>query len=221
MAILAFDTSTSTCTVALKLAEKCLLQEERVPKQHVKKILYFIDNLLIEAGICLDDLDAIAFGCGPGSFTGLRIAASIAQGLAFGVNKPLISVSSLQIAAQTAYRLSGAHHVLVAQDARLHEVYFGRYQHNGAYMAAVEPDQLCAPRAVQFDAHAEKYLGVGDAWQAYEHEFVLKPHNINFALLPSALDLAELSVEMLKTGKIISPEQAKPNYLRNNVVCHK
>jgi tRNA threonylcarbamoyladenosine biosynthesis protein TsaB len=108
------------------VGDKLFSRWEEAPRDHTRKILPMVQAVLEDAGISLSDLDAIAFGRGPGSFTGVRIGISVAQGLAFGAGVPLIGISTLAAMAQGAYRLDGAEQVLTAIDARMNEVYFGR-----------------------------------------------------------------------------------------------
>ncbi|HAS63934.1 MAG TPA: tRNA (adenosine(37)-N6)-threonylcarbamoyltransferase complex dimerization subunit type 1 TsaB, partial [Vibrio sp.] len=135
--ILALDTATENCSVALLVNDQVYVRSEVAPRDHTKKILPMVDEVLKEAGVTLAELDALAFGRGPGSFTGVRIGIGIAQGLAFGADLPMIAVSTLEAMAQGSYRVSGATEVAAAIDARMSEVYWGRYrrQENGEWLA--------------------------------------------------------------------------------------
>ncbi|MFA0231771.1 tRNA (adenosine(37)-N6)-threonylcarbamoyltransferase complex dimerization subunit type 1 TsaB, partial [Vibrio sp. 10N.261.45.A7] len=125
--ILAVDTATENCSVALVIGDQVFARSEEAPRDHTKKILPMVDEVLKEANVALTDLDAIAFGQGPGSFTGVRIGIGIAQGLAFGADLPMIGVSTLAAMAQGSYRKFGETHVATAIDARMSEVYWARY----------------------------------------------------------------------------------------------
>lgn len=122
--ILAIDTATENCSVALLVNDRVISRSEVAPRDHTKKVLPMVDEVLKEAGLTLQDLDALAFGRGPGSFTGVRIGIGIAQGLAFGAELPMIGVSTLAAMAQASYRLHGATNAAVAIDARMGEVYW-------------------------------------------------------------------------------------------------
>ncbi|HEB5077907.1 TPA: tRNA (adenosine(37)-N6)-threonylcarbamoyltransferase complex dimerization subunit type 1 TsaB, partial [Aeromonas hydrophila subsp. hydrophila] len=115
--ILAVDTATEACSAALLVGEQVFSRWEEAPRDHTRKILPMVQAVLDDAGITLDELDAIAFGRGPGSFTGVRIGIGVAQGLAFGAGVPLIGISTLAAMAQGAHRLDGAEQVLTAIDA--------------------------------------------------------------------------------------------------------
>ena len=125
MNILAIETGTDACTCALLHTGEIIALDAVAPRQHAELLLQMIDSVLEDVGVGLGSLDAIAFGRGPGSFTGLRIACAVAQGLAFGANRPLVAVSTLQTVATGMHRTTGAHRVLVAFDARMGEVYWG------------------------------------------------------------------------------------------------
>ena len=125
--LLALDTSTEACSVALwHKGEKTYL-DELAQRTHTKRILPMVDELLANSGINLKQVDALAFGRGPGSFTGVRVGAGIAQGLAFGADLPVIAVSNLTAMAQAAFELHQAENVTAAIDARMNEVYFSRF----------------------------------------------------------------------------------------------
>src|SRR5437762_3413401 len=123
--ILAIETSTDACSVALYTPKQTYSLFEVQPQAHAQLLLGMVDNVRRQAGIELKELSAFAFGRGPGSFTGVRIAASVVQGLAFGVNKPIIPVSSLQALAQQAYNKSKSPNIIAMLDARMHEIYCG------------------------------------------------------------------------------------------------
>lgn len=123
--ILAIDTATEACSVALYNQGETLAHFELCAREHTQRILPLVQQILAEAGLSLKQLDALAFGRGPGSFTGVRIGIGIAQGLSLGAELPLLPVSTLQTMAQGAYRQTGADRVLAAIDARMGEVYWG------------------------------------------------------------------------------------------------
>lgn len=149
--ILAIDTATEACSVALwNNGEKHALFEI-CPREHTQRILPMVQQVLAESGVTLNQLDALAFGRGPGSFTGVRIGIGIAQGLAMGAELPMIGVSTLATMAQGAFRLTGATQVLAAIDARMGEVYWGQYQRqdNGVWVGESTEAVLTPDRAQQ------------------------------------------------------------------------
>ncbi len=128
--ILAIDTATEACSVALWNNGEVQALFELCPREHTQRILPMVQQILASSGLSLQQLDALAFGRGPGSFTGVRIGIGIGQGLALGANLPMIGVSTLQTMAQGAFRLTGATRVLAAIDARMGEVYWGEFERN-------------------------------------------------------------------------------------------
>lgn len=149
MQILAFDTSTEYCSVALLQGDRLTVREELAGQTHSERLLPMVQELLNEACLALDSLDAIAFGEGPGSFTGLRIACGVAQGLALGSNLPLIPVTTLEALAQAALQIPAQTNVLACLDARMGELYVAAYslQSDGNWQETLPP-QLCAPDAL-------------------------------------------------------------------------
>jgi len=220
MKILALDTSTDACSVALLLDGKISEKFEIAPRQHAAIILTMTDELLSECDAKLSDMDAVAFGCGPGSFTGLRIATSAAQGFAFAHDLPLIPVSTLRAIAQGAHRKYKATNVLAALDARMKEVYWGSYSLKENIMHANKDDMVCKPEVIILDNSLE-YVGVGNGWESYLEvlkkscgdcvkEIYEKEH-------PHAQDIAIIAEYEFQLGNTVSAEEALPVYLRNDV----
>jgi len=148
MRILAFDTSTGACTVALGDRTRWNERSEHADSRHSELLLPMIRSLLSEAGIALSQLDGIAFGSGPGSFTGLRIGCGVAQGLALAADLPVVGVSSLEAIAQAVHTTHGSTRVVTALDARMQEVYFAAFELEGdRWRARIEPCVL-PPREV-------------------------------------------------------------------------
>lgn len=160
MIILTIDTSTDSCVAVLDHNEQFFFEVSNEPRQHLKLILTMIDRLLKKAGITVADLQAIAYGCGPGSFTGVRIASSVAQGLAFAYQTPLIPVSSLAMIAQSV----SAPEVLVALDAVQGHAYCGHYRRgSNDRVEAIKNEQLLPGEALKvFPSSAA--VRVGKAW---------------------------------------------------------
>lgn len=149
MKCLAIETATDTCSVALMLGDQCLELCEVLPRRQTERVLPMVEQLLLQAGVTLTQLDAIAFSQGPGAFTGVRVAVSVAQGLAFSADLPMLGISTLACTAQAAADKFGAGHWLVGQDARMGEVYLGGYALalGEQVVQPVIDDMLCAPEA--------------------------------------------------------------------------
>ncbi|MCF6190234.1 MAG: tRNA (adenosine(37)-N6)-threonylcarbamoyltransferase complex dimerization subunit type 1 TsaB [Cocleimonas sp.] len=231
--ILAIETASEACSASLQITDGANSQVfsriETTPRQHAKLILSMLDEVLDEAGIALNEIDAIAFGRGPGAFTGLRIAAGVAQGVALSVNKPVVAVSTL---AALAGQVMGNKNyqdeiVITALDARMGEVYWAVFKRNNEGMVElVGEEQVSQPQtmfqqAVLNNTEDVKILAIGAGWDAYAEELLAnnKPENISHweSIYPTAKDIAQLAVPLFVEGKAVSPEEAQPVYIRNNV----
>ncbi|WP_456310016.1 tRNA (adenosine(37)-N6)-threonylcarbamoyltransferase complex dimerization subunit type 1 TsaB [Serratia proteamaculans] len=224
--ILAIDTATEACSVALLNDDRLLAHFELCAREHTQRILPLVQQILQEGGVALKDLDALAFGRGPGSFTGVRIGIGIAQGLALGANLPLIGVSTLKTMAQSAWRLHGASRVLAAIDARMGEVYWAEYQRDeqGHWQgeeteAVLKPDAAAARMA----ALSGQWACVGTGWQAWPQlaENSALALTLSDVTLPCAEDMLPLAQQALAAGMTVAPEHAEPTYLRNEVTWKK
>lgn len=216
--MLAFDTSTTACSVALLNDTQVKTAHVVAPMQQAKLILPLIHDLLAEQDLALTDLDAIAYGRGPGSFTGVRIAASVAQGLGYATSLPLIAVSSLAILAQTAFLERQWEQCLVAVDARTQQIYWGRYAINGSgHMELEGAEQLTSPNEVKIPNNT-KWYGIGDGWENYketwDNRLEGQPLTLGAELLPSAKALLTLAEVKFNQGEVIAPFEAIPVYLR-------
>ncbi|MFN2309409.1 MAG: tRNA (adenosine(37)-N6)-threonylcarbamoyltransferase complex dimerization subunit type 1 TsaB [Gammaproteobacteria bacterium] len=221
MKILAFDTATEACSAALLLDDEVHERFEVAPRGHARLLLPMLDGLLAEAGLKPAQLDAIAFGRGPGSFTGLRIAASVAQGIAFAVDLPVLPVSTLAALARDALQRHAAAQVLVAIDARMEEVYWAAYARD----AQGEPQRLGEEQVTPASAvclpAAGEWFGIGTGWAAYDD--VLRGRcgaalvGVDAAGLPHAAHIVRLAAREFLAGAAVSAEQACPVYLRNRV----
>ncbi|MDA0130815.1 tRNA (adenosine(37)-N6)-threonylcarbamoyltransferase complex dimerization subunit type 1 TsaB [Vibrio harveyi] len=224
--ILAIDTATENCSVALLVNDRVISRSEVAPRDHTKKVLPMVDEVLKEAGLTLQDLDALAFGRGPGSFTGVRIGIGIAQGLAFGADLPMIGVSTLAAMAQASYRLHGATDVAVAIDARMGEVYWARYtrQENGEW-AGVDAECVIPPARLAEEAQADDktWTKAGTGWDAYQEDLGKLPLNLTSGdvLYPDSQDIVILAEQELKKGNTVPVEESSPVYLRDNVTWKK
>ena len=224
MNILAIETATDACSCALEYSGTVTARHAVEPRRHTELLLPMVDAVLAEAGVGLDALDAIAFGRGPGSFTGLRIACAVAQGLGFGADCPLIAVSTLQVIAIGAHRAQDAPRVLVALDARMGEVYWGGFERRGATMAPVFDEAVVAPHAVRVPA-AGAWAGAGPGWSAHGAalgrrvvEGLGRPlASVDAARLPHASDMLAPAKAAYGAGLAVAPEEAAPVYLRAEV----
>ncbi|NJI21824.1 tRNA (adenosine(37)-N6)-threonylcarbamoyltransferase complex dimerization subunit type 1 TsaB [Aeromonas veronii] len=223
--ILAVDTATEACSAALLVGDKLFSRWEEAPRDHTRKILPMVQAVLEDAGISLSDLDAIAFGRGPGSFTGVRIGISVAQGLAFGAGVPLIGISTLAAMAQGAYRVDGAQQVLTAIDARMNEVYFGRYELIDGRMQLVGDEVVSDPAAL-VDARgklASRVTCVGTGFETYGETLsgLADELAVSQVRFPAAEDMLPLARAAWLAGEAVPVEQATPVYLRDKVTWKK
>jgi tRNA threonylcarbamoyladenosine biosynthesis protein TsaB len=224
--ILALDTSTENCSVALLTDNNLYTRSAIAPRDHTKLVLPMVDEVLKEAGLKLADIDALAFGRGPGSFTGVRIGIGIAQGLAFGADLPMIGISTLAAMAQASYRQHGAEQAACAIDARMSEVYWGRYvrQENGDWQLI---DEECvippAELAEQIATDEQSWAQVGTGWGAYSEELAGLKINTQASdvLYPDAQDIVHLARYRWLAGETVSAEESSPVYLRDKVAWKK
>jgi tRNA threonylcarbamoyladenosine biosynthesis protein TsaB len=222
--LLAIDSTEAGCSAALLLHGVLNERFELAPRRHSELLLPMMDGLLREAGMTLGDLDALAFARGPGSFTGIRIATSIAQGAAFGAGLPVVPVSSLQAIAQGVARTTGAGTVAVALDARMQEVYWGTYSvRDDATAEALVDERVCAPDAVPVPT-VPRWYAAGSGWRAYHDVLVSRcgqPAAIQDDLQVHAGDVALLAARRYAAGESVPAEQALPVYLRDQVAWAK
>ena len=242
--ILAIDTSTDACSVALMIDENTVTESSVIaPREHTQRILPMVANLLKEQGVKLKDVDAIGFGCGPGSFTGLRICISVAQGLGYGADIPLIPISNLYAMAQGVLRVSLEQGLNLVTDevdtvitpifdARMNEVYWSAYRvikaSNSFYLSAVLPESVCSPVACR-----DAILGIassciypaGSGWDCEPlNHLELGQKQLTLTSRPiysSATDIAQLAWKDYLVGKIIDPTAVEPTYLRNEISWKK
>jgi tRNA threonylcarbamoyladenosine biosynthesis protein TsaB len=220
--ILALDTSTEACSCALSLDG--VIDERFVvePRQHARLILPMIHELLASHGQDFSGLDAIAFGRGPGSFTGLRIAAGITQGIAFAAELPVIPVSTLAALALEVYQTTNAPCVLSCLDARIDEIYWGVFRFENGLPVPAGEERLCKPEAMAADALAgDDDCAAGGNGLVYEERFPaalrqrLKTRLP--ALLPRAGHIATLAAALLAQDACITADAVRPVYLRDKV----
>lgn len=217
--LLALDTATEICSVALAVGPAIVEASETVGNGHSARVLPMIDALLAQRGLRPADCDAIAFGAGPGSFTGLRIACGVAQGLAYGARKPVIAIGNLAAVAADAFALRpDARRVLAAIDARMNEVYWGVYENSGGRLREVAAPALA--KAAQLPVIAQHYAAealAGNALAASAEAAAA----FGGASLPQAsaraYRIAELARAAFAAGDLLAPEDATPIYVRDRV----
>ena len=236
LTLLALDTSTEACSVALLYNGEKTYLNELAQHTHAKRILPMVDEILTDSGLKLNQLDALAFGRGPGSFTGVRVGAAIAQGLALGADLPVIPISNLTAMAQAAFELYQAENVAAAIDARMNEVYFSQLVREkkctdfGQFFVwkNLIPEQVCSPEkalvqlanSTALNIATSTALRVGTGWNAYA-QFATKGLTGSDVELPDARYMLELArVEWLQQ-KTISALEIEPIYLRNEVTWKK
>jgi tRNA threonylcarbamoyladenosine biosynthesis protein TsaB len=211
--ILAIETSSELASVALCDGDRLLSRESAGVQTHSQAVLPMVQALLAESGIAPARCSAIAFGAGPGSFTGVRTACGIAQGLAFGLDLPVVPVSTLEAMAQACRERSGADDVLVLLDARMEEVYWAQYRWQDGWRTVIAP-ALSAPAAV---APAGRPLVCGNGLDAYPAAFAhLAGHSLA-GVLPHAAQVARLAQAAFAAGLALNARDAQPVYLRNKV----
>jgi len=219
--LLAIETASDACSCALWVDAACIERYVLAPRRHAELVLGMVEALLAEAGVELAVLDALAFGRGPGSFTGVRVAAAVVQGLAYGADLPVVPVSSLQALAQGVWHDGAGGRVLTAFDARMGEVYWGAYSiDEQGLMTASCDDCVCAPANVPLP-DGDGWLGAGEGWGAHAVALaarvgarlrVSEPNR-----LAHARDVATLAAAAHGRGESVSAAQALPVYIRDQV----
>ena len=222
-AILAIETATEACSVALWRNLEIQQRHEIAPRQHNQRLFGMLGELLPDGRLAERGIEAIAYGCGPGSFTGLRIAASAVQGLAFASGLPAIAVSTLACQVQTALReglVEEGGVVLSALDARINEIYYACYRVEQGLPVALCETQALAPGQVQLPANCENLVGIGSGLQ-FAAQF---PPGVQAALvsthaglLPQAQDLIPLALAQAELGQTQSAGQVQPVYVRDEI----
>lgn len=216
MNILALDTSTEYCSVALLIDGKLTFREELAGQKHSELILAMIDTLLGASNLELTLLNGVAFGAGPGSFTGLRIASGVAQGLAFGTGLPVVPVGTLLALAEAA----GAPRVVACLDARMGEIYHAAYERNCAgWSETVTPNVCKASSAALLEGG--DWVGCGNGFAVYGDALAARYHGqlarVQAHAFPHAREIAQLALPILAAGRGVPAEQAVPLYVRDKV----
>lgn len=219
MKILAIDTATEACSAAILSNESLLERFEVAPRRHAELILPMVDALLAESGLKLADLDALAFGRGPGAFTGVRIATGVIQGLAYGGRLPVIPVSTLAALAQGAADRAG--HMLSAIDARMGEIYWCAFRQDTDNLVAPLTEEAVSRPAELIVKEDHAYYGIGTGWKSYERELTAllgeKYAGHDGEAYPRARDIVKLAAREYREGRTVPADKALPVYLRNRV----
>jgi tRNA threonylcarbamoyladenosine biosynthesis protein TsaB len=227
MKLLAFETATEACSVALWIDGEVRERFGIAPRQHAELTLPWAEQLLTEAGIAKSQLDAIAVGRGPGAFTGVRLAVALAQGIALALDRPVVPVSTLAALAfpsplvgEGAQRAGEGANIISAIDARMGEIYVAAFRRDGDSIVAASDEIVIAP--AQYDLpQGNGWIGVGTGFAAGDGALQLRFANrfvrIDATALPHAADVARLGAIAFERGEAVAPERVEPAYLRNNV----
>lgn len=219
MKLLAIDTATEACSVAVLDGDAITMRYEELGRGHAERVLPMVDEVLREAAVTLADLDAIAVGRGPGAFTGVRIAISVAQGLGFGAGKRIVPVSDLAALAQRAVEERGARTVIASIDARMHEVYWAVFATDaGGLVVATSDERVDAPSSVTLPT-GDDWFGAGTGWGLPEMSALLGARSVpsDGKLLPRAREVALLGRRDFERGLSVRADEAMPVYLRDRV----
>jgi tRNA threonylcarbamoyladenosine biosynthesis protein TsaB len=219
MKLLAIETATEACSVALLIDGEVIERFEIAPRRHTELVLPWADALLAEAGIGKSQLDAIACGRGPGAFTGVRLAVALTQGLGFALDRSVLGVSTLAALAFDA-RESGGDAIVAAIDARMGEIYLGEFARDDAQgVRAIGVERLLDPRVA--DVASQRFTGVGTGFDAEQGALRAvvssRAASIDASALPHAAAVARLAALAFARGEAIAPERLEPAYLRDKV----
>ncbi len=218
--ILAFDCSTEYCSVALHVGHAHHSRDVHALQAHADQLIGHAHQLLEQAGLSLDQCDAIAFGAGPGSFTGLRVACAVAQGMAFGAGLPVIAIGTLPAlaeAARAAARAEGALTVLCVQDARMGEAYWSVEAWDGARWTSVRAPALAQPDEIALEPEARAALGCGSGFVRFGEQLTALADSVVALDHPGADAIARLAAQQWLTGQGVPAKQARPLYVRDRV----
>ncbi|OUE38102.1 tRNA (adenosine(37)-N6)-threonylcarbamoyltransferase complex dimerization subunit type 1 TsaB [Billgrantia desiderata SP1] len=229
--LLALDASSSACSVALSLQRgddepRLVSRFAMTPREHTRRLLPMVDEVLAEAGVSPAELDAVAYGRGPGSFTGLRIAAGAAQGLAYGLACPLLGVSTLEALALAAHRRHGVEYVATALDARMGEIYVGAWRCRDGNVEALLAEAVISPQRLLLPAAAGPggWYGIGSGWALWDSmptEVQAAVSQLDSETEPAAEEMVLLAARQYAAGERTAPHEAQPIYLRDQVAWQK
>ncbi|SNY98742.1 tRNA (adenosine(37)-N6)-threonylcarbamoyltransferase complex dimerization subunit type 1 TsaB [Halomonas sp. hl-4] len=226
--LLALDASSSACSAALLRKDadhsECVARFEMTPRGHTRRLMPMIDDVLADAQLSANQLDAVAYGCGPGAFTGLRIAAGAAQGLAFGLDRPLLGISTLEALALQAHRRYHLRHVVTALDARMGEVYVAMWHCLNDSLRRQGDEAVLAPERVTLPDEETDWVGVGSGFTLWEQfstplQAAMTHHLTD--LEPRAEEMAWLAARNFAAGLGQPAHAVQPVYLRNQVAWKK
>ena len=217
MKILAIDSSTPIASVALLIGEQCISKQCVEIRQHAKVMLPMIECVLAEAELSLHQLDVLAYSRGPGSFTGVRISASIIQGLAFGTELPVVGISSLKAIAWLGYEKHQKNNIIACIDARMNELYWAKYSVNQGKVLSVNEEHVGPVDTISdsIAATGKDFIVVGSGLENYKNE-LLKTSSITSCLEVSVQ--AEAVAKLAVSEQPVEASEALPVYVRNNVV---
>lgn len=222
MKLLAIDTATEACSVALQSDQQLYSRFEVCPQKHSQRLLPMVDEVLTEANLSLKDLNYLVFGRGPGSFTGVRIATGMLQGLALGTGLQVVGVSTLAAMAQQAIEEKNANKVAVAIDARMDEVYFSCYENSEGVAKEVVEEIVCAPELAIDILPFESYMTAGTGWGAYERLSGAGGNRESSSILyPDAKYMLPLAQALIAEGEVQEIDDIQPVYLRDKVTWKK
>ena len=220
MNLLAIETATESCSVALLHGDMLIDRSELAPRRHAELVLPMAAELLAEAGIARTQLDGIAVGRGPGAFTGVRLAVSLAQGMAYALDRPVLPVSTLAALAMQAPEANAA--ILALTDARMGEIYAGTFvRQPDGLVVSLGGEQVCVPDALTLPA-VPSWSVVGNGWDAHAEVLEARLTGVAWevvsdAIWPQARDVARLAAPLLTRGEGVEAKDALPVYLRDKV----
>nr|WP_284048073.1 tRNA (adenosine(37)-N6)-threonylcarbamoyltransferase complex dimerization subunit type 1 TsaB [Marinobacter sp. ATCH36] len=224
---MALDTSSEGCSAALLVDGSVTERFELAPRGHTRLLMPMVRELLAEQRLVPAELDALAFACGPGSFTGLRIATGVVQGLAYGLEVPVVPVSSLAAVAADAIAhmaLSEGDGIAVAFDARMGEIYWACFVCRDGQPELVGHEQVCTPESATLTPGVSRWFGVGQGWglrDAFPADVTGAMKEIDESLVPRASRVADLAARAFHEGAGVPAAQAQPVYIRDEVAWKK
>ena len=222
MKLLALDTAASRSSVAIYIDGDVLEDVIQAERMQSETLIPMLERILERTGLRLTGLDALAFGRGPGPFTGLRVAAAVIQGLAYGAHLPVVPVSNLAALAAAAHTRHAAGRILACLDARMQEVYWAAYEFKADSLEPVCPESLSPPAGLTLPPGA--WFGAGSGWAAYPEALKARVPGlagVDATVMASAADIAKLAYKSFLQGAAVPPERALPIYLRDKVATPK